>query len=1033
MQDKDMKLEDWLDDLCVRFIINLPQEELVSVERICFQVEEAQWFYEDFIRPLDPNLPSLSLKEFSMKIFAHCPLMSQWSPYHHAAAFSEFMAYKTRVPVRGAILLNEEMDKCVLVKGYKKNANWSFPRGKINKDEADLDCAIREVYEETGFDIREAGLLTDKTEDEYIEIPMREQNMRLYVIRGVSMDTHFEPRTRKEISRIEWYKISDLPAAKRKQQQQIQNDKSQQQQQQQQQQQSGPIPQNKFYMVAPFLARLKRMIRDHKRNDAREKGDATNVQYPSGTEAMTEEEDLPSASRKRRSGAARTPALSEVPEAPTPLDNVATAAAAADPMATLKQVLNISGGGVAATSDDEKRDIEQSINEDGEKSRTLLGLLRSGSASTTATPPIDTTRPPPQPFNTIEMGNFAPQLPQQQMLPSGYPYPPPPPPPALSGPPIPPPFMSHIPPGQQLPNPLHSPFPPFMPPPGPHPAYDPATLPPPMPPYPNTSFPVPHPSFMAPQLPNPLLNFPLVHPGLPPQTAPPTQHLHQPEPTTQGVATARSPLAAAAAPYQRTGDPQFAQSEQQRGIGGFASAIPSASKLPPPKLSSHSLGLLSVLRGEKASDTTTANVPSAIVRNGDIEAEKVNNVNTVTDGNAAGDLLALLNRKPAVESDGATASAATVVTAGNPSHAGQNYTQAQPQSRVHVQAQSITSLPHRPKDDAPSRRRTPHQQFNERGDRSMSGGDRAHDAGFSDSGRRSGSGNGRRGGMRTTLTPDTNRRGRRDRAKELEKEKEREKMKNVTILARPKSQNQTSEEKKHGYSSAEGKTTSSNPSQQPHEQRQQQSTLPRARSQTFQPQRILKRPDPANAAVTAVDNTETDTGLETVPIPASDSKRLPGETIAVGSFAKPAKYGRPAIAAEPVKVGDVPRIIQRRKIPTFDNNGEEEVKNKEDTFNVGVPEKREPVRRAVQEESSPVSGDGQKDALLNLFARAADKPQTKQLQGQPRIEGQSQKEAQVQISPADATPLAPSPAAVTDSKAFLLGYLNSVASQGGSR
>ncbi|KAI5284531.1 mRNA-decapping enzyme subunit 2 [Ascosphaera acerosa] len=172
-----------MDDLCVRFIVNLPQEELVSVERICFQVEEAQWFYEDFIRPLDPRLPSLSLKEFSMRIFAHCPLMSAWSSYHHAAAFSEFMAYKTRVPVRGAILLNDRMDHCVLVKGYKKNANWSFPRGKINKDEPDLDCAVREVYEETGLDVRQAGLLAPSTPDDFIEIPLREQNMRLYVIR----------------------------------------------------------------------------------------------------------------------------------------------------------------------------------------------------------------------------------------------------------------------------------------------------------------------------------------------------------------------------------------------------------------------------------------------------------------------------------------------------------------------------------------------------------------------------------------------------------------------------------------------------------------------------------------------------------------------------------------------------------------------------------------------------------------------------------------------------------------------------------
>ena len=97
-------------------------------------------------------------------------------------------------------MLNEQMDQVVLVKGWKKGANWSFPRGKINKDEPDLDCAVREVYEETGFDIREAGLVKDESQMKFIEMTMREQHMRLYVFRGVPLETHFEPRTRKEIS-----------------------------------------------------------------------------------------------------------------------------------------------------------------------------------------------------------------------------------------------------------------------------------------------------------------------------------------------------------------------------------------------------------------------------------------------------------------------------------------------------------------------------------------------------------------------------------------------------------------------------------------------------------------------------------------------------------------------------------------------------------------------------------------------------------------------------------------------------------------
>jgi mRNA-decapping enzyme subunit 2 len=49
------------------------------------------------------------------------------------------------VPVMGAIMLNPALDKCLLVKSWGSNGAWGFPRGKISKDEADADCARREV------------------------------------------------------------------------------------------------------------------------------------------------------------------------------------------------------------------------------------------------------------------------------------------------------------------------------------------------------------------------------------------------------------------------------------------------------------------------------------------------------------------------------------------------------------------------------------------------------------------------------------------------------------------------------------------------------------------------------------------------------------------------------------------------------------------------------------------------------------------------------------------------------------------------
>lgn len=172
-------------------------------------------------------------------------------------------------------MLNHDMDSVVLVKGWKKGANWSFPRGKINREEDDLVCAIREVYEETGYDLQAAGLVPENREVKHITLPIRDQDMRLYVFRDVPMDTYFAPRTRKEISKIQWWRISDLPGFRRKGQQHPE----------------ASANANKFYMVASFLRDLRKWIIEQKKLDARR---VTSNQYLSATmshdEILTEED-----------------------------------------------------------------------------------------------------------------------------------------------------------------------------------------------------------------------------------------------------------------------------------------------------------------------------------------------------------------------------------------------------------------------------------------------------------------------------------------------------------------------------------------------------------------------------------------------------------------------------------------------------------------------------------------------------------------------------------------------------------------------
>lgn len=367
-----MTLVDWLDDLCVRFIVNLPQEELLSVERICFQIEEAQWFYEDFIRPLDPHsLPSMHLRKFSQLMFQHCPLFSAYSAELHQQAYDQFLAYKTRVPVRGAIMLNQDMTHAVLVKGWKKGAKWSFPRGKINKEENDLDCAVREVWEETGFDLKEANLVLPEEQMKSITVTMREQSMMLYVFRGVPMDTYFEPRTRKEISKISWYKLTDLPTVRRKNQVQ--------------QQGTGQdlIKESSFYMVAPFLGPLRAWIKlQHKLDKQR----ARVGQHVAPPPAIMDDEDLQhelyNATADTSAAQPTAPLIdnnfanlvARLGQSQQPSELAAQSRPSVDPAAELKKLLSVGGGPAASTPPVEAPGIETQAN-------PLLALLQGNSAS----------------------------------------------------------------------------------------------------------------------------------------------------------------------------------------------------------------------------------------------------------------------------------------------------------------------------------------------------------------------------------------------------------------------------------------------------------------------------------------------------------------------------------------------------------------------------------------------------------------------------------------------------------------------------
>lgn len=227
-----------LDDLCSRFILHIPSEERDNAIRVCFQIELAHWFYLDFCMQNIPGAPHCGIRDFAKAVFHHCPFLL---PHGEDVqkVLEQWKEYKMGVPTYGAIILDESLENVLLVQGYLAKSGWGFPKGKVNEDEAPHDCAVREVFEETGFDIKNRIC-----KDMYIEQKITDQLVRLYIITGVSKDTKFNPKTRKEIRNIEWFPIEKLPCHR--------NDMTPKSK-------LGLAP-NRFFMAIPFIRPLREWI-----------------------------------------------------------------------------------------------------------------------------------------------------------------------------------------------------------------------------------------------------------------------------------------------------------------------------------------------------------------------------------------------------------------------------------------------------------------------------------------------------------------------------------------------------------------------------------------------------------------------------------------------------------------------------------------------------------------------------------------------------------------------------------------------------
>jgi len=102
-------------------------------------------------------------------------------------------------------MINNDNNKILLV----KNSNgeiYDFPKGKQEVNDNEEECAIREVKEETDYDIWELV-----KRNEYIKVTTKEgMRIKLFVIRGVDEEFKFQANTINEISSIKFKSVDSI-------------------------------------------------------------------------------------------------------------------------------------------------------------------------------------------------------------------------------------------------------------------------------------------------------------------------------------------------------------------------------------------------------------------------------------------------------------------------------------------------------------------------------------------------------------------------------------------------------------------------------------------------------------------------------------------------------------------------------------------------------------------------------------------------------------------------------------------------------
>lgn len=173
-------------------ISHLTRENLLSSFGL---LERTLWYYNDHLK--DNRYKIRNLYVLLSLLFA------KLNDRNLKYLINKYNNIVKEVPLSGAVLISDDGRLLLVKNNFAKT--WSFPKGKLADTETAQEAAVRECFEETGYDI------SNKIETKNVIVKKCNRRLiHLYVITNVPSNYEFKPQNQNEIAKVAWFPINHM-------------------------------------------------------------------------------------------------------------------------------------------------------------------------------------------------------------------------------------------------------------------------------------------------------------------------------------------------------------------------------------------------------------------------------------------------------------------------------------------------------------------------------------------------------------------------------------------------------------------------------------------------------------------------------------------------------------------------------------------------------------------------------------------------------------------------------------------------------